>query len=416
MKITPTLQPSTLAWPAHYAALPHVLIVVDGLAGPMGGGERVVLKLASLLPEYGYRVSILTFQGPTNPEVCANPPCPIYVIPLTSAFNGTALRAAFQLGQFLRDQKVAIVQTFFESSDLWAGLITKTMSSAKLIWSRRDMGILRRNKHRLAYRVLGGLPDRVFAVAELVRKHCIEVDRIKSERVETIYNGIDLAKWSSDRFSMKAGAQVVITTVGNIRYVKGHDVFVRAAAQIAERYPKAAFSIAGVILDPDYFKDLQMLIRELGLTDRFHFAGGVHDLRSHFGEADIFVLPSRSEGFSNAIVEAMAMSLPVVATGVGGNAEAVLDGISGFIVPTENPDALAEAILRLLDDPDRARKMGEAGRQLVVERFTITAMMTRVIQAYSEVLAGGLHRLAPCVPMEGNATASQVEAPPRLVL
>src|SRR6185437_2247036 len=128
-----------------------------------------------------------------------------------------------------------------------------------------------------------------------------------------------------------------------------------------------SFSIAGNVLEPDYFAELQALVQELGLAARFHFLGGVADTRDHLAAADIFVLPSRSEGFSNAIVEAMAASLPVVATDVGGNAEAVKDGVTGLVVPPEDADALAAAISQLLTDPAKAKSMGAAGKQRVAE-------------------------------------------------
>jgi glycosyltransferase involved in cell wall biosynthesis len=125
----------------------------------------------------------------------------------------------------------------------------------------------------------------------------------------------------------------------------------------------------------------------LRLSDRFHFIGGVTNVPKHLSTADIFVLPSRSEGFSNAIIEAMAGSLPVVATDVGGNAEAVEDGVSGFIVPAEDPAALAEAISRLLADPSRAFQMGAAGKTLAAEKFTTEAMMNRISSTYADLLA-----------------------------
>ena len=384
MKITKILEPATDVLPRDESR-PHVLIVVDGLSGPMGGGERIALKLASLLPGYGYRVSILTFQPPTDVGVRAHPPCPIYLLPLRNAFSLSGIAAAMQLGRFLRRHKISIVQTFFESSDLWAGLVTKLLSSAGLIWSRRDMGILRRRRHATAYRWLSRMPDRVFAVSELVRRHCIEVDGIDAARVQTIYNGIDLSRWSAeDRPGDRAGA--VITTVGNIRHVKGHDLFLQAAATVVKEYPETRFSIAGATLDQAYLHTLEAMILQLGLEDRFCFAGGVTDLRTHFQGADLFVLPSRSEGFSNAIIEAMAMGLPVVATDVGGNAEAVKRGVSGLIVPPEDAPALANAMLQLLRDPEQARSMGGAGREIVSERFTVEAMMMQVTTAYGELL------------------------------
>jgi glycosyltransferase involved in cell wall biosynthesis len=371
---------------AGETALPHVLLVLDQFPETLGGGERIVLRLAALLPQYGYRASILTFSVHPGSTVLNSPPCPIYLLPLKRTYDLTAIRAAIDLRQFIKLHRIQIVQTFFESSDLWAGFVTKTMSKVKLIWSRRDMGILRSNKHRVAYRLMAGAPDAVFAVSEQVRRHCMETDRIEPARVQTIYNGLDLSDWDRNSTTAHSSARVMITTVGNIRRVKGHDVFIRAAASIVQRFPEVSFSIAGDILEHDYFTELHTLVRDLNLTDKFRFAGGISDLRKHLREADIFVLPSRSEGFSNAIIEAMAASLPVVATNVGGNAEAVKDGYSGLIVPSEDPEALSAAIIRLLLDRSQARVMGSAGKSLVAERFTSEVMMERITATYKKLL------------------------------
>jgi glycosyltransferase involved in cell wall biosynthesis len=377
----PTLQET------GHSALPHVLLVLDQFPKTLGGGERIVLNLAALLPKYGYRASILTFSVHPDSTALKSRSCPIYVLPLQRTYDLTALRAAFELRRFLRQQHVQIVQTFFESSDLWAGFVTKAMSKAKLIWSRRDMGILRTHKHHIPYRLMASAPDAVFAVSEQVRQHCIEVDRIDPTRVQTIYNGLNLADWNTVSRPAKAPGELLVTTIGNIRRIKGHDIFIKAAASIVRRFPKVSFSIAGDVLEPDYFAELQTLVRDLNLSDYFHFVGGITNLREHLSAADIFVLPSRSEGFSNAIVEAMAAALPVVATNVGGNAEAVKDGVSGFVVPSDDPAALSAAITRLLSDPSLAKAMGEAGKDLVAENFTAEAMMNRIIVAYGNLLA-----------------------------
>jgi L-malate glycosyltransferase len=372
---------------ANYAALPHILLVVDQLSETLGGGERIVLKLAALLPKYGYRASILTFSAHPKSAALKAPPCPIYVLPLHRTYDFTALRGALDLRHFLKQQQIQIVQTFFESSDLWAGFVTKTLSKAKLIWSRRDMGILRTSKHHLAYRLMAGVPDAVFAVSDQVRRHCIEVDRIDSIRVQTIYNGLNLSDWNTAIKTSKRSGEFHITTVGNIRQVKGHDIFIKAAASVSSHFPNVSFSIAGNVLEPAYFAELQELVQDLNLSERFHFVGGVTNIHEYLSTADVFVLPSRSEGFSNAIVEAMATSLPVVATAVGGNAEAVEDGISGFLVPAEDPKALSAAIIRLVSDPSQAMAMGLAGKARAEENFTVEAMMSRVCATYRNLLA-----------------------------
>jgi len=363
----------------------HVLLVVDEIRKILGGGERIALKIAELLPQYGYRASILTFSADVESAAVRSAPCPVYLLPLQRTYDLKAFRSALELRKFIRRQEIGIVQTFFESSDLWAGLVSRT-TRAHLIWSRRDMGILRARKHEVMYRWMANLPHAVFAVSEQVRDHAIQVDGVESARVHTIYNGIDLDGWKRRERSVDVhGYEMLITTVGNIRRVKGHDLFIKAAVQLAQKFPAASFSIAGDILEQDYFAELQGLIRQSRLEGRFHFVGGITDIRSHLMGADVFVLPSRSEGFSNAIIEAMAASLPVVATDVGGNAEAVKTGETGYIVPAENADALAAALDILLTDPQKARQMGAAGRRLVEENFTTAAMMRRIVAKYETI-------------------------------
>ena len=364
-----------------------MLLVLDQIPKSLGGGERIVLRLAALLPQYGYRVSILCFSAHPESAALQSPPCPIYLLPLKRTYDLTAFRAALDLRRFIQQNRIQIVQTFFESSDLWAGGITKAMSSAKLIWSRRDMGILRARKHSIAYLLLANAPDAVFTVSEQVRRHCIDVDGVDPNRVQTIYSGLNLSGWREIDRPTKTSGNLIVTTVGNIRRVKGHDLFIRAAASIAPQFPGVRFTIAGDVLEPDYFIELQQLIRDLNLSDRFHFTGGVTNLREHLATSDIFVLPSRSEGFSNAIIEAMAASLPVVATNVGGNAEAVIDGVNGFIIPLEDPAALSAAVSRLISKPSLAKAMGKAGRSLVEEKFTAAAMMNQTTRVYRALLS-----------------------------
>ena len=130
-----------------------------------------------------------------------------------------------------------------------------------------------------------------------------------------------------------------------------------------------------------------MLIESLGLADRFQFEGGVTDLPSFLAEAEIFVLPSRSEGFSNALIEAMAASLPVVATRVGGNPEAVEDGVTRLVVPPEDPNALADALQELLSDSERSWAMGEAGRRLAIREFSNDRVVNQVADIYHRLLS-----------------------------
>ena len=366
-------------------SLPHILLVIDGFPKTLGGGERVVLRLASLLPQYGYRVSILTLAiDPASSFQPKDAPCPLYLLPLQRTYDLAALSGALALRRFLKNQQVAIVQTFFESSDLWAGSVARLLSPAKLIWSRRDMGILRGRKHSVAYRLLRWLPDAVFAVSEQVRQHVVEVDGISPERVQTVYNGLDLQPADGSSRSLRGPRRVV--SVGNIRHVKGHDLLIRAAGQVVREFPDTTFSLAGEVLEPEYFQELQRLVDAEGIREQFRFAGPVTDMKTFLGQADLFVLPSRSEGFSNALIEGMASGIPVIATDVGGNSEAVQEGLNGLIVPPEDAPALARAILRLLADPNLVERMGIEARRAAEARFSVASMMQKTTAEYARLM------------------------------
>ena len=368
-------------------SLPHILLLLDQFPKSLGGGERIVLRLAALLPAYKFQVSILTFGiHPESSVLSLTIPCPVYLLPIKRTYDLTALRAARSLGRFLKRHDIGLVQTFFESSDLWGGAVVRLLSSARLVWSRRDMGILRERKHQLAYRLLGFMPHGVFAVSQQVRQHVIDVDGVDPAKVRVVYNGLDLDHFTDASRHLTMAGKLRIVTVGNIRKVKGHDVLVHAAALVLELFPNASFYIAGEILDAPYFGALQEQIEKSGRSSQFHFVHDMRDVAAFLESADLFVLPSRSEGFSNAILEAMAAALPVVATDVGGNAEAIRHGETGLIVPANDPTALALAINELLSEPARMRSMGEAGRIRVGELFTAQAMMNTVSQAYGELL------------------------------
>ncbi len=367
-------------------ARPHILLVVDQFPKALGGGERIVLKLAKMLPAYGYRASILTFAADEESLRSLEPPCPIYLLPLKRTYDLKAFRGALALRQFLKREHVVLVHTCFESSDLWAGGMTKLFSQAKLVWNRRDMGILRSRKHVLAYRWLARMPDAVFAVSEEVRRYTIAVDRVAPTRVITIHNGLDLDQWPERKDDWEK-TRPVIATLGNIRRIKGHDVLLRAFATVHLKDPNARLMIGGAVLEPLFMREMQTIIADLRLESSVSFEGPIQNQQSFLQDASMFILPSRSEGFSNAIIEAMASSLPVVATDVGGNAEAVEDEITGFVVASEDVEAMAAALLKLLSDPEKAKVMGVAGRQRALELFTTEAMMRRIVATFDRLLA-----------------------------
>jgi glycosyltransferase involved in cell wall biosynthesis len=343
------------------------------------------------MPPELVRCSIGTFR--INPEIRKSISVPVHLFPWKRVYHLDALKAAGALRKLIHDEHVDIVQTYFETSNLWGGLVAK-LSGALLLSSRRDMGILRKTKHELAYRLVNRLSDRVLAVSEEVKRFCIDADHIDPRKISVVYNGVDLqhiaigpqanplatAEWAAD-------ASHIITCVANIRKVKGIDILIRAAQRVCRELPGAVFVVAGSLYERDYSQEMQEMIRSLGLEKNVKLLGFVGDPVPLLKMSNAFCLLSRSEGFCNALLEAMACGVPSVVTRVGGNPEAIQDGENGFMVPVEDDAAAAERLLFLLRNRERALQIGQSGRTAAQTRFSAETMIQKLISLYRDLLA-----------------------------
>ena len=362
---------------SYTAPRTHVLFL-DRPALRNGRCRAQPLNMIRLLPRDRFRCTLVTFKIDPRLSVFENFPCPWWLFPLRRTYDWNALQVALRLNRLIRTQQVRIVHTFFETSDLWGSLIAKLSGVPALISSRRDMGILRSSKHQPAYRVLSPLFNLVLAVSDEVRAFCIRQDGLDPEKVLTLYNGVEMERVAvaTDVTTLRAsmglgGASHLVSTVGHVRPVKGLDILIRAAATVRQEFPRAMFLAIGDVHAPAHFQELLELTESLGLNENVRFVGPSEDVFSLLKMSDVFCLPSRSEGFSNALLEAMACSLPCVATRVGGNSEALKDGQSGFLIESENPRLLADRILTLLRQPERAKEMAAkvAGSSKPSSRF-----------------------------------------------
>jgi glycosyltransferase involved in cell wall biosynthesis len=178
--------------------------------------------------------------------------------------------------------------------------------------------------------------------------------------------------------------QKLVVLVGNMHTdVKGHPWLIDAAPTVLKEFPQTRFVFAG---DGDSRPAFEQQAAKLGLQSNFLFLGRRSDIPDVLASCDIAVLPSRAEGLPNAVLEYMATGLPTIASRVGGNAELVEDGVTGLLVPPENSLAMADALLRLLRDPDLSRKMAEHGRKLAVENYSFERLIREVDALYTELL------------------------------
>ncbi|HZC80688.1 MAG TPA: glycosyltransferase family 4 protein, partial [Nitrospiraceae bacterium] len=209
---------------------------------------------------------------------------------------------------------------------------------------------------------------------------------------KVLYSGIDMSSIPDQddgrevrrRFDIPVNA-LVLGTVANLFARKGYEVMLRALPMILKSSPGIHYLIVGSG-DTGYEKRLRLLVNDLGLERCVHFAGFQDSVYPYLAAMDVYVHPALMEGFGIAVLEAMAMRKPVVATTTGGLPEIVQDGKTGVLVPPDEPDALARAIVGLLQDSTSHVTMGRSGRNRVETIFTVEAMTDRLIAAYGLLL------------------------------
>ena len=233
------------------------------------------------------------------------------------------------------------------------------------------------SRQRWAKRVTSRAVDSHVGVGVRTSGEVEELIGLRAGSVRTIHNGVpDLEVGPGPRLA----AGPIVGAVGRLAFQKGFDVLLRAMRDIDD----ATVVIVG---DGEDREQLQRLARRLGVADRTIWAGWSDEVRAHVRSFDIFVLPSRFEGFPLAVLEALLAEKPVVATDVGSVGEAVITGETGFLVPPDDAGALAAGIRQLLDDEELQRRMGARGRNLVLSRFTAAHMARSFSDLYRELLA-----------------------------
>jgi glycosyltransferase involved in cell wall biosynthesis len=209
----------------------------------------------------------------------------------------------------------------------------------------------------------------------------LESERVRREKVRVIQNGLDVALFPTA--ATRATRRRVIV-VANLRPEKGYDVLVDAAAVVLQQFPDARFECIGT--GPE-LAAIEARMAERGVRQAFALLGQRDDVPARLTQADIFVLPSRTESLPNSMLEAMAAGLPVIASAVGGIPEIVDDGRTGLLSPAGDAPALAERLLRVMSDAALGNQLARAARQEAEGRFSFNRMVAAFDSLYSRELA-----------------------------
>jgi sugar transferase (PEP-CTERM/EpsH1 system associated) len=354
-----------------------------------GGAQIALLRLLTGLDRDRFSPAVVClYNGDTTIARQIRALCiPVTDLGMTAKWRWDAL---WRLCCLLRRERPTILHTWMFHANVPGRIMGRLVGVPIIITSRRNENIgghLRETLNRWTSR----LDDRVIAVCESARQAEIKRARVPPDKVVTIYNGIDPERFiTSDpqppevRKILGVPAKApLLGLVARLHRQKGLGDLLTAVAWVRERVPDVRLLLIG---EGELRDELEAQARALGLSGAVIFAGTRTDVAEIVAALDIFVLPSLWEGTSNAVLEAMAAGLPIVATAVGGTPEVVVDGVTGLLVPPRDPSALAGALVTLLHDADLRHRMGRAGRERVKQYFSLERMVRRTEALYEELL------------------------------
>jgi L-malate glycosyltransferase len=371
----------------------RVVYCIDNMQ--LGGTELNAVRTAERLDRSRFSVSVVCLRdsGPLMQRY-AQAGIPVHAFPLSSLWGPSGLRQGLRLWRLLRSQRTEIVHSHDAYTSVFGTLWARMAGVRGVIASRRSWHsphlqgrIMRANRlaYRLADRVVGNSPS----VARLVETE----GGVPSSRVVTIPNFLDPQAYDAipavDRARLLGELEVpegafIVGIVARLTPVKDHSTLLRAVAALKARIPALHVILVG---DGPERPRLTEETKGLGIEQIVHFAGERPPAPNLHGLFDVSVLCSTSEAFPNSILEAMAAARPVVATNVGGNPDAVLEGETGLLVPSADADALASAIFRLYSEPALRTAFGSVGRANAESGYGAPAVIEQVERLY-EQLAG----------------------------
>jgi glycosyltransferase involved in cell wall biosynthesis len=339
-----------------------------------GGTGNHVLGMCRQFSPVRCRAEILSL-APCTSRIA--PDVPVAILersPFMHRYPVAQLRALRQIRRFLGDHRFDLVHAYFFWPIIYARLLKLTGRIRHLVENREDEGFNWGFHEYCWLRWTRHVPDQVICVAESVRRQAIDREGLDPDRVRVIHNGIDeSARPSRSAADVRrelgfAPEAPLVGMVANLnRAVKGGTYFIESLPHILRKVPQARFVIVGQANQPQFLEQA----RRLGVDQCLAFAGVRSNVEDFYAALDVSVLTSLSEGLSITILESMQHRLPVVATRVGGNAEVVVDGQTGFLVEPRNPQAVAERVSQLLTDGPLRRRMGESGTHRVQQCFRL---------------------------------------------
>jgi N-acetyl-alpha-D-glucosaminyl L-malate synthase BshA len=346
-----------------------VLNVITGLG--TGGAERLLLSILRKLNGNKFdSVVVSLYQDDDYMDEFLKAGVKVYKIGYRQKLNPCIV---WKIVSIIRREKPDIIHTHLPHATIWGRMAAALSGCRVVLTTEHNTCVWKRSRgafyilYKLTYRRNGA----IIAISHAVKNEMIRRFGIPEGYIQVIYNGVELnaLKGKSEIPEELDGiGHPIIGTVGRLHRVKGHEYLIEAFGKIQKRYANANLVIVG---DGREKSRLKWLSQELGLQGSVHFLGTKKNIYGILSMMDIFVFPSLQEGLGIALIEACAAGKPCVASKIGGIPEVTEDGVTGFLVPPGDDTAIAEKVIELLEDEEKAKGMGNSARSFCRQQFNI---------------------------------------------
>jgi len=375
----------------------RILYVIDGIE--FGGGERVFAQLLNGLPEDRFEPYLASAPNDAFLKNIKSKNLVFYPVDFSNRFNPLPLMRLYRI---VKSQRIDIVHSQGARADFFARIAAKLakvpiiISTVQMLVEGYNVGYLKRFLYQTFDRFSERFVDYFLVVSSVLKENMIEVHGIPPDKIIKIYNGIETDYYKpvgneEMRYKIRRefavnDSDILIASLGRLVWQKGFEYFLHAIPEILREIPDARFILVG---DGPLRPELERLAVELGEGDKIIFAGYRSDVRDVLAALDIVVIPSVLEGFPMITLEAMAMAKPIVAAKIDGITEQITDGINGILIPPKDSSAIAQAIIRLINDRESGKKLGLAARKKVEQEFSVEKMVSETEKVYSSLPRAG---------------------------
>ncbi|MDR2439938.1 MAG: glycosyltransferase family 4 protein [Planctomycetaceae bacterium] len=374
------------------------MYLIDDLWSSRGGSEQHLLWLLKNVPDSEFDKYFVIFSTLWHPEPSILEHQPFVLGERYGITHYSWLRRLWALSRLIRKWNINLIQAFSPMGEFAAVLASRLSFRGRVIGNRRDCGYDRRLKYRVINRLSRFFGTQYIANSEAARQAAFRNDQTPLESITVIRNPVAtnriqeglLAPLEREKLPIPPKAQQgkIIGMVASIRPIKDYSSLIHAVKIVLEKIPDTYLLCVGEPLEY-HKKELQHLANELGISEQILWYGGIDNPLTIIPNFDVAVLSSHSESFSNSVLEYAVAERPIVVSDVGGLSEIIEDNQTGFVVPPQNPQALAEKIIQLLENPELGKIFGKKAKESVFEKYDEKKILEQYLNYYKSLINVG---------------------------